>query len=334
MRNSAGESRGPKWSRRVEGWFFDSVPVHAMVLNRFILGGVLFLHAVSRLPEFDVLYGGESGAWSTAYREFVAGSVVGDRIGQVVGVVSALARLGSEPREIVLVTIYGVLLVASLAFALGLFTRTAGVIAVALHMLLVAVHPLANWDWSRMVVPFTAYVIFSQAGDHVSVDAWRRRRRAKGPSPSGMAPAWPMRLMQIHVAAMYFNSGFARIDDPMWLEGNALHVALGVTIYTRFNLDLILLGPALRLLSYATFVLEPASAILLWVPRVRTLFALTMISMHGMLEILTNVGWWNYLMIGGLLTFLPPPWIARLLPTARGDEIGQGDPGSRRTTAP
>jgi hypothetical protein len=293
-----------------------------MVLNRCILGGVLFFHAVSRLPEFAVLYGSSSGAWSTAFRELVAGFLAGDRVGHLpLSVVSLLAQLGSEPREAVLVSLYGVLLAASLAFALGFFTRTAGCVAVALHLLLIAIHPLANWDWSRMVVPFTAYVVLSRAGDHVSIDAWRRRRRAGGSSPSHMAPAWPMRLLQIHVVAMYFSAGFGRIDDPMWLDGRALFVALAQTLYTRFNLDLHLLGPALALLSYAVFVLEPAAAVLLWIPRIRTLCALALIAMHVTLEILTNVGWWNYIMIGGLLTFLPVPWVARLLPAERGTEI-------------
>ena len=31
--------------------------------------------------------------------------------------------------------------------------------------------------------------------------------------------------------------------------------------------------------------------------------------MHVSLELLTNVGWWNYIMIGGLLCFLPVNWL-------------------------
>ena len=34
--------------------------------------------------------------------------------------------------------------------------------------------------------------------------------------------------------------------------------------------------------------------------------------MHLTLEILTNVGWWNYILVGGLLTFLPPQWMSPL----------------------
>lgn len=312
---AAAHNESLGWPGRIEHWFLGPAPVHVMVLNRCILGGVLFLHAISRIPEFGVLYGSASSAWSTAHREFVSSFLIGNSVGDLAhAVVSVLAQLGPETREILLVTLYGVLVAASLAFALGFFTRTAGVVAVGLHVLLIAIHPFADWSWQRMVVPFTAYVILSRAGDYASVDAWRRRRRAAGPAPNGMAPVWPMRLLQIHVVTMYFTS-FARIDDPEWLGGRALYLALARTLYTKFNLDLDLLAPALMLLCYAVFVLEPVAVVLLWIPRIRTLCALALLAMHVTLEILTNVGWWNYLMIGGLLPFLPTPWVARFLPT-------------------
>jgi hypothetical protein len=165
-----------------------------------------------------------------------------------------------------------------------------------------------------MLAPFALYVILSRAGDYASLDAWRRQRRSRGRAPSGVAPAWPMRLLQIHVAAMYFHAGFARIDDPGWLRGDVLFEALARTLFSRFDLDLFPLQPALVLLSYAVFLLEPAAALLLWIPRLRTLCALALMAMHVVLEVLTNVGWWNYIMLAGLLAFLPPPWLDRLLP--------------------
>ena len=61
------------------------------------------------------------------------------------------------------------------------------------------------------------------------------------------------------------------------------------------------------------FLLEPLAPFLLW-PRVtRRWFALALIAMHFGLEILTKVGFWNYLMVGMLLSFLPAAWLARLL---------------------
>ena len=302
----------------VSRWFLGLVSVHPMVLNRCVLGGVLFLHAASRVPEFGNLYGTTSGAWSQAYRELVARFLTEGLAVPALEVTSLLAGLADGPRQAVLLSLYGLLLASSLAFTLGLCTRAAGVVAIGLHLLFLAIHPLAHYGWASMMAPFTFYVVLSRSGERASVDAWRRRR-AGGSPRSVRVPAWPMRLLQVHVAAMYFHTGFARIDDPDWLRGEVLFEALTRVQFSRFTLDLELFMPALLLLSYAVFLLEPLAAVALWIPRVRTVCALALIAMHVILEILTNVGWWNYIMIGGLLTFLPSPWVARLLPRSKDD---------------
>jgi hypothetical protein len=123
---------------------------------------------------------------------------------------------------------------------------------------------------------------------------------------------------------MYFHVGFARIDDPGWLHGEMLFEALASQLFSRFTFDLATLQPALVLLAYAVFLLEPIASVALWIPRLRTLCALALLAMHVTLEILTNVGWWNYLMIGGLLAFLPPAWLQRCLPSILPpDELSQ-----------
>jgi len=315
---------------RIEAWFFGPVPVHAMVLNRLILGSVLFLHAASRVPEFGVVYGSASGAWSEPFREFARSMLAPQLAIPLLPVVDALAQLAPEAREPLLVALYAGLLASSLAFTLGLHTRPAGCVALALHMLFVAVHPFADWSWARMVAPFSFYCILSRAGDYASLDAWRRRRRGHRPLPSGRAPAWPMRLLQIHVAAMYFHAGFARIDDPGWLRGDVLFEALAQTLFGRFDLELVQWKPAFARLSRAVFLLEPAATFLLWIPGVRTLCALALLAMHLVLELLTQVGWWNYIMIAGLLAFLPPAWLARLLPGVPPPAAALTRPGAPR----
>ncbi len=302
-------------SRRLQAWFLDSVDVQPMVLNRFVLGGVLFFHAASRVPEFGALYGGASGAWSEPYRRLVARFLAEDLAAPALWSVSLLAEVGPEFRHAILILLYASLLGSSLAFMTGFSTRIAGAIAIALHLLFLAIHPLAHYGWASMLAPFALYVVLSRAGESYSIDAWRRGRRDGATRPDSRVPAWPMRLMQIHVAVMYFHTGFARIDDSDWLRGEVLFEALTRTLFSRLSIDLEFFMPALLLLSFAVFVLEPLSAFLLWIPRIRTLCALALIAMHVCLEILTNVGWWNFIMIGGLLTFLPPQWIARLLPS-------------------
>ena len=318
---NGAESRKANLSGRVRTWFLGLVPVHVMVANRIILGGVLFLHPLSRIFEFGLVYGSGSVAWSAGYREF-AGRALGPDLGYPLSPwVAGLAGLDPELRGAILIGLYGVLLASALAFTLGLFTRPAGSLTIVLHMFFVTVNPLSHYSWARLLAPFALYVVLSRAGDYASLDAWRRRRglvfppgRAGRCDISLLVPAWPMRLLQLHVAAMYFHSGFSRIDDPGWLHGEVLFEALSSQLFSRFTLDLQGFRPLLTLLAYAVFLLEPLAAVALWIPRLRTLCALALLAMHVSLEILTNVGWWNYLMIGGLLAFLPPAWLVRCLP--------------------
>jgi hypothetical protein len=272
--------------RVVEDWFLGLVSVQPMVVNRVVLGGVLSLHALSRIPEFDVLYGSAAGSWSGPYREFVNRFLVGDLAAPALWLTSLLAEAGPELRQWTLIGLYGISVASSLAFVAGFWTRTAGMISIAMHLLFLTIHPFAHYGWASMMAPFTLYVVFSRAGEYWSIDAWRKRNPARAKPPTFDVPAWPMRLLQVHVATMYFHTGSARIDDSDWLRGEVLFV----------------------------FLLEPLAAVLLWIPRVRTLCALALIAMHVCLEILTNVGWWNYIMIAGLLTFLPTPWFGRLFP--------------------
>jgi hypothetical protein len=303
--------------RRVREWFLGPVAVHPMVVNRIVFGGVLLLHALSRIPEFGRLYASDSVAWSIAYREFVATFVAADLAAPALWTVSILAQMDPAFRQLAVVSFYGLLILASLAFIVGWKTRISGVTAIAMHLLFLAIHPFAHYGWASMMAPFTLYVVLSRAGEYGSIDA--RIERARDPSrrPPLEVPAWPMRLLQVHVAAMYFHTGFARIDDPDWLRGEVLFEALTRTLFSRFTLDLEMFLPAMLALSYVVFLLEPLAALLLWIPRLRTLCALALIAMHVCLEVLTNVGWWNYIMIGGLVTFLPPHWLERWLPLRR-----------------
>jgi hypothetical protein len=53
------------------------------------------------------------------------------------------------------------------------------------------------------------------------------------------------------------------------------------------------------------------------VPGLGTLWALLLLGLHAGLELVDNHGSWQLLMGASLLTFLPAPWVARLLPFRR-----------------
>ena len=286
---------------RVEAWFFAPQPIDAMVLARILLGSALASSYAIRFREVQAVWGPEGfagPAWFTdLYRRPAA----------VQQVLDALSP-GTPPSELLIWALYAGVVLASLAFALGFRTRTAGVLALLIHMYLQRGRmPLAYWGWAVQIQPLFFYVVCSRAGRFASVDAWLARRRNPSPGAANdwVGPAWPMRLLMIHTTLMYLTSGGERLDDAGWLHGQSVWIALSNSIYSKVGFDWTPYKTVLHVSTLGTYVLEATAPILLWVPRIGVVVVYLSLAMHAGLEALTLVGYWNFCMVAGLLCFLP-----------------------------
>lgn len=293
--------------RALERFFFADVDRSPAVWARLFFGGTLVANWTSLSPAALALFGpdGIGGAASLA------------RVGGVTGrFYPSYELLCAVTSPALIVALYALLLLSSLAFTAGLFTRTSGAVALVLHVLFCARNPLPFWGWHAMLPPFLAYVLLADCGGSLSVDAWLRARR-DGVVDRWRAmttgPAWPLRLLQVHVAAMYAVAGLSRLDDPMWLAGDGLYVALQNLIFGRLAIEWSGLRPALALFSLYAFVIEPLAPFTLWLRRVGPYVALGLIALHVGIEVLTTVGYWNFVLIGGLGAFCKPAWLHRVL---------------------
>ena len=300
---------------RTDRWFFDPQPVDALVLSRITFGAALFFAYLVRLPEFLMLYGphGLAGAqWIHPYRPG----------GQVLdGLIPTLEASLPGISEPMISAAYTLLLLSALCFTLGLRTRSAGIALLLLHMFFQRLRlPYSFWGWSVLIQPLLFYVILSQAGRFSSLDRWLRRRRPASNAEtdeSWTASAWPLRLLQIHTCTMYLVAGLNRLDDPAWIDGQTIWFAMTRTEYSRWVFDWQAMKPLFEVGNYATWLLEPVAPVLLWVKGIGPWIAYALIAMHVGLEVLTNVGWWNFMMIATLTAFIPRSHlraVTRLLP--------------------
>jgi len=291
----------------LEDFFFAPRAIHALVLARMIFGASLFLCYVNRLPDVPDLYGPTGLLGPDLATQLDTEDLYGRAPGFAAW--TDLLRTLPGPSLPVLWTMVGALLASSLAFALGLFTRVSGCVALFLHHFFVTMlDPYSYWGWSMHIQPLMAYVICSNAGSYGSLDALRGARRSGGTAPSvseWTGPAWPLRLVQIHTCTMYAVAAWARIDDTGWLRGEAVFEAVTVALHAKFAVDWGPLKPLLAVGTYAAFALEGLAPILLWVPRIGPWWAYGLIAMHSVLELTTNLGWWSHVMIASLLSFLP-----------------------------
>jgi hypothetical protein len=112
------------------------------------------------------------------------------------------------------------LLVATLCFTLGCWTRTATWLSLVLILFLKGARDSIAGDiHHREIIPFHVLLFFamSRCGDALSVDA---RRRPARPLAEWEA-SWPIQAAQCYIAAFYFWSGVAklRVAGTAWVGG-------------------------------------------------------------------------------------------------------------------
>ncbi|HUG92210.1 MAG TPA: HTTM domain-containing protein, partial [Planctomycetaceae bacterium] len=224
--------------------------------------------------------------------------------------------------------VWALSVVAAAMLAVGYRTRTAAILAFVAVISFQQRNPLIL-DGSDLVfraVPF--WLIFTAAGDRYSVDAALRRARGEEVRPQG--PALPVRILQLQIAWIYLATGIEKLAGTQWLGGTAAYYALQLkhTFGRPWAEALVRSDLFVRAVSWGTLVVElgflPAAFFPFLQPFVRLVAVAAALGLHLGILVLMNVGNFPVVMMAGLILFLPPPWVERLvarlaaIPPARG----------------
>lgn len=287
------------WLDAWERWLLAPRPLHALVGARIVFASTLLVAYALRAPVHQDLFGPAGIGGPETFARLPGLPPFHPAIA---GPLDLLRSAASAP---VVTALYALLLASLAALAVGFRTRVAGGLALSLHLLFWARNPLAFAGWAGFVNGPLAYVVLAPVGRHLSVDAWLRRRQGAA-AESWIGPGWPLRLLQIHVCAMYALAGWSRLDQPAWIEGDMVRIALTSASFSRVAIDWSAAAPLLALATWASLALEALAPFLLWVPRVRRVWAAGLAVFHAALVPLLHVEvWaWSAVMIGGLLAFL------------------------------
>jgi len=293
----------------LERFFFEPLRFRGLYLMRAAFGAIALYHYLRLLPHVQVLFGpaGLNGR-DTAQRWPAFPMPVTEDLEHF-----ALLRHVSSPALITL--LYSALLLAAVAFTLGLRTRMAGLALLALHLVFASHQP--GFDgWVRLFGPFLAYLVLAPSGGAWSLDAWLAVRKHGARLPVAFSP-WPLRLLQVHVIAMYATAAWPRFAAEAWLRGETVLYAVADTRFGRWDLDFYALRGLLAIATWVALVLEPAATLLLPLRLTRRWCALALIGLHLSIEALADTGMWQFLMCTALLAFLPDRWFAWLPGLAR-----------------
>jgi Vitamin K-dependent gamma-carboxylase len=290
---------------KLEQFFFAPVAFRGLYVMRAAFGAIAVFYYLRLSPHVPALFGPDGvGGHATAVRWPTFPLPVPENFDRFtwLSTVSSLSLVW---------LLYGLLLLSAALFTLGLRTRLAGLALVVLHVLFTARQPLLPVGWTQLYPVFVAYLTLAPSGAAWSLDS--RRSASLGPVTFS---AWPLRLLQVHVVAMYATAGWPRLRAEAWLKGETVLHAVSDTRFGRWDLDWWSVRGLLAALSYYALFIEPAATVLLPFRATRRWCALGLIALHLGIELVADLGMWQFTMAAAVLSFLPDRWF-RFVPGLR-----------------
>jgi hypothetical protein len=200
-------------------------------------------------------------------------------------------------------------LVAAVAFTAGWKTRFATVVLFAMETSMIARNRWAINGEDLVGRMLLFYGMFAPLGAALSVDAWLARRKAAraGVQPAAAQPRiWPIRLMQLNIAAVYLISLPAKLtDDVAWLNGQAIYFSVVSNMWSRVPWPRPFYGVLGNVMTYFTIVAEGSVPLLIWFRRTRPFVVAAIASLHlGIAIMLKNVTFFSLTMVCAFCVFL------------------------------
>lgn len=238
-------SRNEPLADRIRHFFYDEEVPYGMALCRISLPLVLMGLVLPRWVVCRELYSadGAAGQLSVGYGYF-------DLLPEFSGTVVA--------------ALYALMVFSMVAMCIGWCTRPSAMISFVLFTyfcMLDCVSTMAKYSVIASHIIFILSV--SRCGAIWSVDAWlANRKRNIDPTQPRVdypkSPAWPRRLLQLHIAFVYFGAAMTKIQTPSFFTGDQLQYWMLTHLnYEHFLGEIFCLYPILLVaFSYVTAVWE------------------------------------------------------------------------------
>ena len=176
---------------------------------------------------------------------------------------------------------------------------------------------------SRSILTF--YMMFCPSGAAYSLDAHREAKRRGTPAEPLIVP-WGVRLLQMQICLIYFQSCVIKSSGATWMDGTATHYVLFNREFDWFNLEWLGAYPLLvNLMTHGAMLIEFSLAFWLWFRPTRRWAILGGVLLHAGIRPVLNIPSFGEVMCATYLTFLdadeagtllrvldPRVWLARL----------------------
>jgi hypothetical protein len=211
------------WPLSRSRWWTASVPAERLAALRIGLAAVLLLDLMTTyVPHLHDFFGGGS----------LGAPEVFPWVGQASNWSWSLFRGVQDAR--ILTGALAVWCAAAVCLLVGFWSRTSAIMCWVLSLSFANLNPyLINaGDQVRGIILF--YLMVSPCGAAWSWDRWRKARFALDPERI-LVPPWPLRLLFVQMAWIYFCNGAYKIAGADWRSGASLYYVLGDLTLARWS---------------------------------------------------------------------------------------------------
>jgi hypothetical protein len=213
---------------------------------------------------------------------------------------------------------FALYMLAAFFLTLGFFTRTN---ALLVYVGMVSLHHrdsliLHSGDTFLRVVSF--FLIFSHAGDELSLDRlWRLWRGADG-EKQPLAPPWAQRLIQWELSLVYLCGFMWKWQGPDWRNGTALYYTSRLEEFYRFPVPYLFTHLwTIKLATWSTLFVEFCLGTAIWFVEFRYWVLAAGVALHLGIEYSMNIPLFEWTMIATYILFVDPADLRRVLDGAR-----------------
>ena len=295
------------WNR----FLFAPISARPLGLFRIVFGVLMMIYLLVMTVEFDHWYTDRGLLQGTESRE-AAGPF-------------RLSPLHFVHDPITPRVLYAVTFAAALGLTVGWRTRLMSVVLWLGMLSFYHRNPSSNGGPDAMPAILSFYVMLCPAGAAYSVDARREERRRGTPAEPLIVP-WSLRLLQMQICLVYFQSCVIKCDGPTWMDGTATHYVLFNREFDWLNMEWLGAYPILvNLMTHGAVLIEFALAFWLWFRPTRRWAIAAGILLHAGIRPVLNIPGFGEVMCATYLAFLDPDetmavvraldpraWLARL----------------------
>ena len=213
----------------------------------------------------------------------------------------------------------------AVAFTLGWRTR---LMSILLYLCMLSLyHRNVGSNGGPDAVPsiLTFYMMLCPSGAACSLDAVRAAKR-RGTAAEPLIIPWAVRLLQMQICLIYFQSCVIKCQGPIWMNGTTVHYILFLREFRVFNMEWLAQYPlVINVMTHGALLIEFSLAFWLWFRPTRRWAILGGVLLHMGIRPILNMPGFGEVMIATYLTFLAPdeldallrfldprPWLARL----------------------